>query len=332
MQFYFTLLLLHRPFIDLNSAMATINHLDDAAPSATRICTLAATNIAKLTRDYSLLYNLRQIPSPAIHFIFTASTIHLINYQISRDKDYEYLFQGCLSGLAEISASYPIGHKAVRVLQTLARRLQSHQSQPRGDVLARHEKSNFLPPPLGHYAAQSPSNRSSHRDGTMTGEPRPTVAAAAAAVSTLGNMHHHPSPRKGSESITGPGHSSSRSNFGTGFADETGAANTVSIADLEHFDWSAYNSPIALPMGWNDIDLDNVFLNSGGGGAATDPAAAGGTAAFMSGQGLPLPHDGMTYWPFNTAHVADNRYALDSDTTIFDKFYGTAYGLHQSYQ
>ncbi|KAL4862350.1 hypothetical protein BDV12DRAFT_45864 [Aspergillus spectabilis] len=76
MQFNFTLLLLHRPFINFHNVLSTVIDPDPSAFDTTAICTLAATNIAKLTRDYSLFYDIRQITSPAIHLIFIAPTVH----------------------------------------------------------------------------------------------------------------------------------------------------------------------------------------------------------------------------------------------------------------
>jgi hypothetical protein len=93
--------------------------LQDPSCPAT-LCTVAATNIAKLTRDYSLFYKMRQIPSPAVHCIFIAATIHLLNHHMLKDEHHQFLFQGCLSALSEISESYPIGERAVSVLQSLS--------------------------------------------------------------------------------------------------------------------------------------------------------------------------------------------------------------------
>ncbi|KAI9932005.1 hypothetical protein MW887_009508 [Aspergillus wentii] len=128
MTFYFTIILLHRPFIDHRHAVTSISNLDEASHNANTICALAATNIAKLTRDYSLFYDWRQSPSPAVHFVSTAAVILLVNIHLTGDEDCLFLFQGCLSGLGDMRESHPQATKAIGMLNNLLVQFQGKHS------------------------------------------------------------------------------------------------------------------------------------------------------------------------------------------------------------
>jgi hypothetical protein len=293
MQFYFTLLLLHRPFIDLDSAVATFSHLDEAPGCATTICPLAATNIAKVTRDYSLFYSLKQVPSPAIHFIFTAATIHLINHQIYQDDQHSYRFKGCLSGLAEIAEASPIAHKAVSVLQSLLQRLergQNHvigtaqhltQSKDQETPIALDDSSDLLLSVSNVTANMArPGQTLEHQQSYGASETR--------------------SPRAGTDSL---------------FRNDT---QQPSLVELGNFDWSTYNSPIALP---SDVGNANLDVN----GFSTADSHILMPTAFTFPQAS--VYGGMS----NVIHEPGydvTGFGVELDNKIFNRFHGITFGLN----
>ncbi|OQU95624.1 Fungal specific transcription factor domain-containing protein [Cladophialophora immunda] len=290
MQFYFTMLLLHRPFIDLDEVVATIPHLSEGQPSATTICTLAATNIAKLARDYSLFYSLSQIASPAIHFIFIAATIHMINHKISPGNNHDYLFQGCLASLLEIGSAYPMSHKAAAVLQELAGRLQPHGPVAEGLDRSTNNDTSSEPPV----------------QGSGKGITRPLDPTTAPAGRTTDSGLYDTSPP-----LINPSSSGLDMSFAT-------------AGEPRNFDWSTYNSPITLPTNLSIFDVE-AFDYSGGAtttfpsqfGYASDPTN------IMGGNGASI-----TRPPFTTVFPATNNHDTLPSATFFDNFYGTSFGLN----
>jgi hypothetical protein len=130
MQFYFVLILIHRPLIHMSVAQQAIANSSTGTIDSATVCTLAAVNIAKLVRDYQQFYSLKRISSPAIHFTFIAATIHIVNSRLLGTERHRFWLQGCVSALNEMGDSYPIGRKAVRVLRDLMARLKpDHESQ-----------------------------------------------------------------------------------------------------------------------------------------------------------------------------------------------------------
>ncbi|KAF7562266.1 hypothetical protein G7046_g1860 [Stylonectria norvegica] len=304
MQFYFTLLLLHRPFIDFSQHVAGVHSLDGISPSAASICNLAATNITKLSRDYSLSYNLRQVPSPAIHFIFIAATIHLINHRVAGDGSDELLFQGCLSSLAETGQSYPAGRKAVSVLQELVYSLKLsrilHASSTRS----------------GEAEPRSAGPDSGSRDS-------PTQAEAQLSRSQMeATVANRPHTFTACDTVE-LGQSTGEATIGN-----AGQSQDVDLlhwaADQGGFDWSNLNSPIMFPP-----DLDHVDLNPRDEVGQHIPSEA---------------HQFLDLWPsvadqgfdntgdyhMQTNEVVEAGSRAETSMAFLERYYGTAFGLQRN--
>ncbi|CAI0647717.1 unnamed protein product [Colletotrichum noveboracense] len=116
MNFYFNLIMLHRPFMD-RSRVAT--DLDSASFNPITVCCEAATKIAKLAFAYRNLYNIKQMPPSAIHFVFIAGTIHLMNSRLGGQAIHDQPLQGCMEVLSEMSNSYPTSKKAHQILRDM---------------------------------------------------------------------------------------------------------------------------------------------------------------------------------------------------------------------
>lgn len=296
MQFYFTLLLLHRPFIDFHTAVSSINQPGEEPQSPIAICTLAATNITKLARDYSLFYNLKQIPSPAVHFVFVATTIHLINHHIFGDDIHEFLFQGCLSGLVEMGESYPNSMKALAVLQDLADQLRSSRRSPTTSHSLRHSED-------GATAAKFHETEVLQRSIETVDAPGKTFNDGD--VPGLVNSKLYPTRIPPIPSGPRPG-ITSRWNVDPG-----------------PFDWSGCNTPVVLPSSLNDVDMESFVLASQNSYDNADNAMLGGT---LPGLLHPFVHcNGVNP---NQAGFQRNSYDLEPAAAFFDRFYGTTASLN----
>ncbi|KAF2788468.1 hypothetical protein K505DRAFT_378882 [Melanomma pulvis-pyrius CBS 109.77] len=159
MQFYFTLILIHRPLIHMSAAQQAVANFNSGTTDSATVCTLAATNIAKLVRDYQQFYCLRRISSPAIHFTFIAATIHTVDFRLFKTERSKFLLQGCVSALTDMGESYPIGRKAVCILQDLIERWN-----PRNDT-QRQEKNTLQS--SGDGGLLGPGFRLNSRSGTV---------------------------------------------------------------------------------------------------------------------------------------------------------------------
>lgn len=308
MQFYFTLLLLHRPFIDFSEAADSINRLEGTQLNPIAICSLSATNITKLVRDYSLFYNLKRIPSPAIHFIFVAATIHLINHQISGDRNHEFLFQGCLSALNEIGESYPNGLKAVSVLQDLLQQLRASRSCETESARSRKRGCQSASPSA--MRRQDQDRVQQRKDGqigglgdTALGYPNNDYLRRASNAPGAGNNHlkqvdgymvNGSSPAKQHNNLTGW------------------------TTDVGNFDWSNYNSPITLPSGLHDIDMETYGIING--------SFMGRTADFP---GYSMPTVAPDFHEA-TDGIESYEMSIEPAASIFDRYYGTAFGLNSN--
>lgn len=292
MQFSFALLLLHRPFINYNKFINTGS--DPCIIDTTPICTLAATNIAKLARDYSLFYDIRKITSPAIHFIFIASTVHLINYQLTKQDVHQTWFEGCVSSLEDISKSYPAGAKAVSVLQDLFRQFEASERLDRQRGLSKSAENACSRVERSHSEPNLPDSHSS------------TVRSLNGLEST-GFQHPKAPVQPLTRELDGL---SATTNHGIGFG---------------QFDWSGCNSPINPPPTLCDIDMESLqpMWNSDFNYGA-DPVFSSTMVSSAGNLGEPV---GFNDWVNNQDTIVD---ATHPARVLFNRFYGTAFGWNQS--
>ncbi|KXH43139.1 fungal specific transcription factor domain-containing protein [Colletotrichum salicis] len=119
MNFYFALILLHRPFLRFSSKFLDIDDMSSSPLNSTHACATAAANITKLATTYRRSFNMRQMPPSVVHFIFIAGSIHLLNLRAAQPGNHEVLLQSSTEALSELGKSYPVAHKAGTELEGL---------------------------------------------------------------------------------------------------------------------------------------------------------------------------------------------------------------------
>ncbi|CCF43026.1 fungal specific transcription factor [Colletotrichum higginsianum] len=125
LHFYFALILLHRPFLRFPREPndSRNNNVEPSQSSTT--CATAAANITKLLSNYKRSYNIRQLPPSAVHFIFIAGSIHLVNLRSTKLESHNTLLQSSLEALSEIGKSYPVAQMAALELEGLTEKWKS---------------------------------------------------------------------------------------------------------------------------------------------------------------------------------------------------------------
>jgi hypothetical protein len=110
MYYHFAILLLFRPFINLQITSSGVSPRD--------VCNQAADAIAALVNSYSQLYTLRRTPSFVPYFVLTSSITHLVTLGISGGGP-EHLQQG-ISDLKVMSGCHGFAQRARDILIFLA--------------------------------------------------------------------------------------------------------------------------------------------------------------------------------------------------------------------
>ncbi|KAK1461527.1 fungal specific transcription factor [Colletotrichum melonis] len=125
MNFYFALILLHRPFLRLSSKFLNVDNMNSSALNSTHACATAAANITKLATTYRRSFNMRQMPPSIVHFVFIAGSIHLLNLRAGQPGNHEVLLQSSTEALSELGKSYPVAQKASTELESLIEKWRS---------------------------------------------------------------------------------------------------------------------------------------------------------------------------------------------------------------
>ncbi|KXH34914.1 fungal specific transcription factor [Colletotrichum simmondsii] len=125
MNFYFALILLHRPFLRLSSKFLDVDNMSSSALNSTHACATAAANITKLATTYRRSFNMRQMPPSIVHFVFIAGSIHLLNLRAGQPGNHEVLLQSSTEALSELGKSYPVAQKASTELESLIEKWRS---------------------------------------------------------------------------------------------------------------------------------------------------------------------------------------------------------------
>ncbi|KAJ5622730.1 hypothetical protein N7528_005962 [Penicillium herquei] len=118
MEFYYNLILVHRPLLEFSKARDELSQ-DASHINSTTTCMMAAANITKLIHVYSQRYNIRQISPNGVHMAFIAATIHLINYRLTNVESHNRLLFMSVAALTELGDSYTMARKAVKILKSL---------------------------------------------------------------------------------------------------------------------------------------------------------------------------------------------------------------------
>lgn len=143
MQYHTLMILVNRPFF-----AASTTSMPDVAFSDPMVgrsaCTDSARSISKLLQIYRRLYGLRRINIQAVHLIFTASLIHVLNacentepsLRNSAWKDLEV----CQQALAEMGQGFQSATRALDVVHGIKNALlgASRESVKRGPPIAAH--------------------------------------------------------------------------------------------------------------------------------------------------------------------------------------------------
>ncbi|PYH96714.1 hypothetical protein BO71DRAFT_396839 [Aspergillus ellipticus CBS 707.79] len=166
MQSYYNLILVHRPLLEFSKAREELSQARNSAQmTSTIMCAIAAANIARLVRDYREQYDIRQITSNGVHITFIAATIHLINFRLTGCDSHDQLFRGCVKALMEMTDSYPMAQKAVRILNNLVERFKPFRSpQLQSDENATRTQLD------DRKSETRPDNPNDHRDSESTAQ------------------------------------------------------------------------------------------------------------------------------------------------------------------
>lgn len=169
MTFYFTLVLLHRPFLQFSQVSADLRNKSQSPLNSTTTCAIAAANITKLAINYKRCYNIRQVPTPVVHFMFIAGSIHLVNFRLIKMPNHNRLLRISMEALVEIGKSYPIAQKAAMVLQDLVGRWRpSHEAdEPRAVQEADHSREDGRNRDSDFMAIEVPASK--ELDGFLEG-------------------------------------------------------------------------------------------------------------------------------------------------------------------
>ncbi|KAL5117988.1 hypothetical protein ACEQ8H_004133 [Pleosporales sp. CAS-2024a] len=171
MQYHTLMILVHRPFF-----AATITTMPDVAFSDPLVgrtsCTDSARSISKLLQIYRRLYGLRRINIQAVHLIFTASLVHVLNacesvepsVKNSAWKDLEV----CQQALSELSKGFQSASRALEVVNGIK------------DELLRATRENAK--------RSSPDTSMMESDGNVNAKRRRSTAAAHTAIVFPENM------------------------------------------------------------------------------------------------------------------------------------------------
>lgn len=222
MQFYFDLILIHRPLLQMPNAQKAIANAHGGSIDSATVCTLAATNMAKLVRDYQQFYSLRRVSSPVVHFTFIAATIHIVNFRLTQEKRHEFWLNGCLAALVEMSESYPIARRARCVLEQLLKRWKPQEESPR------QQRS----------AAYSMDDRANARATAPEADMRGITTIDQETLDASGVHCRFVWPISSDSDVLTVSRTASRSH----------SELRGSMPDFERgFDWSEYPSPIELP-------------------------------------------------------------------------------------
>jgi hypothetical protein len=126
MQYHTLMILVNRPFFAASTA--TMPEVAFSDPMVGRLaCTDSALSISKLLQIYRRLYGLRRINIQAVHLIFTASLIHVLNaceaaepsLRNSAWRDLEV----CLQALSELGKGFQSATRALDVVNGIKNEL-----------------------------------------------------------------------------------------------------------------------------------------------------------------------------------------------------------------
>lgn len=132
MHFYYNIILLHCPFLEFSKVLREISQGLNTLTTSTTTCAIAAANVVRLAHNYRKNYNIRQISPNAVHIIFIAATIHLINFRLTNTDSHDHLLRGCITALPGLQDSYPMVHRALEIIHTLIERFRPLDGGQRG--------------------------------------------------------------------------------------------------------------------------------------------------------------------------------------------------------
>ncbi|KAJ5419998.1 hypothetical protein N7465_002517 [Penicillium sp. CMV-2018d] len=111
LQYHALLILLHRPFLKASGQASTnsqIQEFDDDDLHST-VCRASAESICRITRCYHKMYNLRTIPVSAVHCVFTAAIVFMVDAtstsNLVKGKAYREL-KWCVKALEELETAW----------------------------------------------------------------------------------------------------------------------------------------------------------------------------------------------------------------------------------
>lgn len=145
MSFHNFMVLIHRPFLCLSPSSSEcapeLRQLQiELAETASSVCTVSAFEITDLCRRYQENYTLQCTVFMIVHYLTTASTVHIVNME-SLDAAISIKasrsLQDCIDMLDEISTVWTVAKKAIAIVDQLRMdRRQNMDREGSGEVMS----------------------------------------------------------------------------------------------------------------------------------------------------------------------------------------------------
>jgi hypothetical protein len=139
MQFYETMIFLHRPFLSSPWLDQSNSRENNKSEDSGKICEDSATMICALVSMYRQQWNLRRIHAQAVAIILAAGLIHTHNcciYSSQKGVDARKQLSICVQALGEMS-HFNLSTRALEILISLRRDWQMWISKKPGKRLGR---------------------------------------------------------------------------------------------------------------------------------------------------------------------------------------------------
>jgi hypothetical protein len=151
MMYHTTIILLFRPF-------GSQKQVAGIPASPWELCTTSATSIVTLLKLYRSRFSLHYIVNLAVHMVFTASIVHLVNATSSNEslrRTSKNALRTCISGFAEIGEVWASASKSLQVVESLQTKWQLQSASSPEDETSPTQKwplnIQYPPAPKGDF-------------------------------------------------------------------------------------------------------------------------------------------------------------------------------------
>ncbi|KAF8512680.1 fungal-specific transcription factor domain-containing protein [Hysterangium stoloniferum] len=118
MQYWCSVLLLHRPFINVRRKATAEDPDDPASRKSFDLCAMAATKISNIVRLYKLNFCIKRSPAFLTYYVFSAGIMHMTTLSMPPSDDVQALLglQTCMETLQSMSTLWPSAGRAWELL------------------------------------------------------------------------------------------------------------------------------------------------------------------------------------------------------------------------